>query len=467
MTADHRATTRRGLLVRFADEARRARGITLPWQQSGSTRPHTYARIPGQPGEAWFRNTGAPGTGAGRGVVMNGFLPMDRVTRIAAVSVETADLDRLRHLVDDLRNRVTGVLRWTESSEADVLFIAVDSIYGHMDWLKAQASGRRIISIADRAGNEHEVLLRRPFDAAALLAAIEAVQSAKKSASSTAAAPPAAAKRAATPTPTPTPARKSIGLTPPRTSAPTTAPTPKRAAPTPAALSAPASAPTPVAPEQPAVVMRTVAVEAARPAPAPVVPAAAEATELALADFCTVQALPRPSRLIRNDAPALTVDSAEGVYYGPPGLKGLEPYCRGLIARSEWEAVSPAVMEGLRAAGGGLPLSRLLWVNALYAGNGRLLGDADGSARVRMARWPQIEREYPKHFRIATAMMKGFATVAEIAAQSGATEAEVADLANAYLVTGFVEAEGVVVTPASSNEGGGLLARFGLRSRKS
>jgi hypothetical protein len=148
-------------------------------------------------------------------------------------------------------------------------------------------------------------------------------------------------------------------------------------------------------------------------------------------------------------------------------LKPLEPYCRGLIRRSEWENVSSAVMDGLRAAGGGQPTSRLVWLYGLCAGNGRLLGDLDASTRVRLSRWPQIEREFPKHFRIATTMMKGSATVAEIATQSGATEAEVADLVNAYLVTGFVEVEGIQPAAiATADAGTGLLARFGLRSRK-
>ena len=59
-----------------------------------------------------------------------------------------------------------------------------------------------------------------------------------------------------------------------------------------------------------------------------------------------------------------------------------------------------------------------------------------------LTKWPQIEREYPKHFRLATVMMKGPALVKEIAEQAGVGEAEVIDFVNAGLVTGAVVVEG-------------------------
>ena len=57
--------------------------------------------------------------------------------------------------------------------------------------------------------------------------------------------------------------------------------------------------------------------------------------------------------------------------------------------------------------------------------------------RVRIE-LPQIEREYPKHFRIATVMMKGPAKLTEIAEQSGASLGDVTDFVNAGLATGVV-----------------------------
>jgi hypothetical protein len=231
----------------------------------------------------------------------------------------------------------------------------------------------------------------------------------------------------------------------------------------------PAPAPTPVAaaaaPPVPIVELPAPAVVAA---PSATEPPTAEplANDLPLAAYCSSDNLPRASRLVRGDAPALTIDNETGVYFGPPGLKALEPYCREPIARDDWEPLSSMVLEGLRAAGGGLPTARLVWLNALHAGGGQLLGLA-ADARVRLARWPQIEREFPRHFRIATVMMKGFASVDDIAARTGAPPAEVADFVNASLVAGHAEVEPTAQAAAAPEGGaGGLLGRLGLRGRR-
>ena len=72
-------------------------------------------------------------------------------------------------------------------------------------------------------------------------------------------------------------------------------------------------------------------------------------------------------------------------------------------------------------------------------GHHTLLPGQDPDGKYRLVKWPQTEREYPKHFRIATAMMKGPATVAEVAEASGVTQEEVADFDNANLATGYAE----------------------------
>lgn len=65
------------------------------------------------------------------------------------------------------------------------------------------------------------------------------------------------------------------------------------------------------------------------------------------------------------------------------------------------------------------------------AGQGRLLPPFIAADRFKLTRWLQVEREFPKHFRIATTMMKSAQTVAEIAESSKSPEAEVADFINA------------------------------------
>jgi hypothetical protein len=153
------------------------------------------------------------------------------------------------------------------------------------------------------------------------------------------------------------------------------------------------------------------------------------------------------------------------VYYGPASLKALLPYCQGAVARGEWEPVSAAVIDGLRASGSGQPLTRLLWLFALSNSKGELMPGLDVNGRYKLGRWPQIEREFPKHFRIATVMMKGYASLNEIAEQSGAPLGDVFDFVNAYMVTGFAEAEGVA--PSTAEPGRGWIGRLRARVRRS
>jgi hypothetical protein len=110
-----------------------------------------------------------------------------------------------------------------------------------------------------------------------------------------------------------------------------------------------------------------------------------------------------------------------------------------------------------------LPLSRLIWLHTVINSHGHLLDGLDVNARYRLTRWPQIEREFPRHFRIATVMMKGPATLTEVADQSGSSIADVADFVNAYAMLGVVEPEGAQApaSPAAAEaSGGGLLARL-------
>ncbi|HEX5756729.1 MAG TPA: hypothetical protein VFY12_10315 [Arenimonas sp.] len=60
----------------------------------------------------------------------------------------------------------------------------------------------------------------------------------------------------------------------------------------------------------------------------------------------------------------------------------------------------------------------------------------DASARYKLERWPQIDRSYPKHFRIATLMLKGPTTLDEVAAATGASVEEVAEFVAARLLSG-------------------------------
>jgi hypothetical protein len=111
-----------------------------------------------------------------------------------------------------------------------------------------------------------------------------------------------------------------------------------------------------------------------------------------------------------------------------------------VVAREDFEPVSaPNWAAETAALGPAQSLNRLQWYGGLVAGKGKLFSEFDPAGRYKLGKWPQTEREFPKHFRIATAMMKAPATLEEVATASGVPLADVNDFVNASLVTGYAE----------------------------
>jgi hypothetical protein len=348
--------------------------------------------------------------------------------RIAAISVPAAELDHLQQLLDRARPRLQRPWIWSSEAEADVLLIDVDSVYGHMDWLRAHGSGRRVISLSGNPAAEHDLLLLRPATLDGLVAALRGYE-----------APPQSAIAAQEPA-----SGDAVAMAPLMSKVqPITVQVPAVTAAAIAAAAAPVSnvirLPEPPNDQSP---LRT------------------------LAEWCVPGALGRVMRLQRGELPAVTVDVENDCYYGPNVLKPLSDYCEGAIRREEWEVVSSPVLAGLREAGGSQPLSRLLWLYALVSSKGQLLAGLEANGRYRLTRWPQAEREFPKHFRIATVMMRGTATLTEISEQSTAALADVIDFVNAYTVAGSIEMEGASMPAAADAGAGGLLARLRGRVRR-
>lgn len=159
-----------------------------------------------------------------------------------------------------------------------------------------------------------------------------------------------------------------------------------------------------------------------------------------LVDYLSPDALPGPVRLEAEGAPPLVIDPGSNLYLGGDKLKPYAPYCTRPIAAGDWQSLEQSELPALEVKlGGRQPLLRLRWLSALLAGEGKLLPPWSAEDRFKLNRWPQIEREFPKHFRIATAMMKGSHTLAEIAELSQSPPADVADFINASLATGVAE----------------------------
>jgi len=361
--------------------------------------------------------------------------------------------------------------------QADFVVVDMDSMYGPMSWLRLHASGKSVIALTAAQRTQADHLLAHPFSAdsmATLLGEI-ATLSGHAIAKPAPAAAPTAIEIPKQPRTDPTAALPDVvvdlletDLAQAKAAAQQAAPAPVAAPPAEAVVPAPA-APAPVAPAPVAAAPAAPAPAAAAPAPVAGAPAVANpavpsitARGDGLLDWLVAGRL-RGLLRVGSGEERLLIDADQRKYHGPAALKPLAGLFDRGFAPSEFELLPAAQWDSAAAQlGAPMPLARLVWFGNLLAGHGRLAPGYDPQRRYRMTKWPQTEREYPKHFRIATVMMKAPSTVAEIAEASGVTEAEVADFINANLATGFAEAEGDP-TPAEPAKSGGLFGR--LRGR--
>ena len=335
--------------------------------------------------------------------------------------------------------------RWlaTPETEARVLVIDMDSMYGQMSLMKALGTGKALVALTSGGRADTDHVLARPVTAsgiATLLADLEAEFAGQ---------------------PRPTGADDTATAT--ATAAPDT--TPQAASAAPAVNPHDATAPASTAHDSPP---GAASPAAAAPAPAEPVPGPTTTAERAampparrtLADFLAPGALPGPVRLQRGDGPALVLDPASQSWFGPGTLKPLVPYCGIALEPDDFAPVDAADLPALeKSLGGRHPFTRLAWLCALSGGGGALLPGYNPNDRFKLLKWPQTEREFPKHFRIATVMMKGPAPLTEIADASGVGLDEVIDYVNASLAVGVAEPDAGAPPPAEPAKGG-LLGRF-------
>jgi len=315
-----------------------------------------------------------------------------------------------------LGSRADAAWQLGDVASADVLCVDVDSVYGHMDWLKAQSSGRPVIALSSTDPHGAEYHLRKPLGSAALFGLLDQL----------AARLPRPAARVADATPGPAPERIA-------------------SRPAPAAPSAPALAPTVAPPPAPPVV----AVE----------PVAAERAPQTLLDLLDAPIASRV-RLRANDLQPIVLDGEQRIAYAVDAtLKAMTGWCTRTLDGVVVEPLDAAAFANATRELASLPYARLSWLAHLVGNDGQLEADLDPADRYKLARWPQSEREFPRHFRIATAMMKAPATLDEIVATSGASTEDVANFINAYRSSGHVEVESAAKPAAVEQRRGGLFGR--------
>lgn len=344
-----------------------------------------------------------------------GFTGMDRNTQAELAQAFAAAVERL------------GLdLRLVEDGEADLVVVDMDSLYGPMSFMQLHNAGKHVIGLTQAASSKADSRLARPLDLAQFKSVLAAISGG--SPAPVEVAPPAPAPVAAAPvasvsgtTPAPSPA----DVLPEETIAPTHANAPVQ----------------PVAPEMAAANVSPEPVAVAAPVPAPEPepePVPEPPRARTLIDWLVPGALTAPTLVSREGLPELIIDPGKREYRGPATLKSLAAYFDGEMSEGDLKPATDADL--LRTAGSAQPLQRLLWLAGLSVGKGKLETGVGDRADYALTKWPQTEREFPKHFRIATAMMKGPAHIMEIADAAGVPLEDVADFINANVATGFAAA---------------------------
>lgn len=324
--------------------------------------------------------------------------------------------------------RLDGRWRLLPESGAEHVLVDMDSMYGPMSWLRLHAAGKRVVGLTTAPRTQTDFRLGRPFDSDSLVRLLAAIEQgsdaplpelvdadiANSAAATTSEAPPELVETPASPPQSATPAPAPQDQLPEEIVHPVVATDVEpeiEVDPLPEAVTEPVIEPEPI------------------PAHDPV-----------FADWLQPDGLTQRVRYRRDSGPTLLIDPAARRYHGPATLKPIAGYFQGIVRREDFEPVDDDTWERESAAAGSAQsLSRLSWLGGLTAGHGVLLPGLDPEGRYQLNKWPQTEREYPRHFRIATAMMKGPATLAEIATASGVPAADVADFVNANLATGYAE----------------------------
>lgn len=369
---------------------------------------------------------------------------MSQPVSVFFTGMDSSDAEQLTTLFNDA-NRRTGnlVSLANDQGSASALVIDVDTLYGHMTWLGSQKSGQTLIALTSGATANADYVLHRPVTMDAMRSIVHALgkgqgsaQHASAPVKETPAIRPSHSDEHATPV-----ANHALSPTlPPEDAIKAAAHRPE---------SAPlAQATTPV--------VETVVAPIVLPSPAP------KPRERTLIDVLLANDLPAgPHKLELPGLPVLAVDLGQKVFLCSSGIKPFLPHTKPTLTPDAWQSLSAAEFSALRkSVGGTQPLSRLIWLAAL-GGSESVLHDAEPDARYKLTKWPQIEREFPKHFRIATAMMKGFFTPEEFAQQSGATVEEVREFLAASLATAHAEVEPKAAPEDStSSPQRGLLGRL-------
>jgi hypothetical protein len=144
----------------------------------------------------------------------------------------------------------------------------------------------------------------------------------------------------------------------------------------------------------------------------------------------------------------LVIDPERNAYYfASTSLKPLAD-----LLQQQAATMQPIYSAALNTAreGTAQSLARLRWFAGLVATPGNLARGLASDGRYKLARWQETEREFPKHFRIAKAMMKEPMTPDAISEAAKVPLVDVIDYINASQAAGRLETAQVSPRPAET-----------------
>jgi hypothetical protein len=295
-------------------------------------------------------------------------------------------------MFNSLNERLGGAWSLKNETDAELVVIDMDTVYGYMTWLKAQSAGKKTAAVTSSERSDADFVLSRPLKTDSLLKLLSELTIANLA--------PTDHK----------PDETVIAEKPVVVTAPTA----------PAAVSA-ADA-----------IARVTGQHVAMPP--------LQLNSRRLFSYLKPGKLKNACKLQLDGAPSLVIDPALQQYYGSPMLKPLLPYAAADFNEEDFQFLTDAELAKHKAgAGAAQALSRLIWLANLAGHGNELIAGAQRNGEFHLSKWPTSEREFPKHFRIATIMVKAPIKLGDVAAQSGASLNDVIDFVNANIATGHIK----------------------------
>src|SRR5687768_11663653 len=93
---------------------------------------------------------------------------MSKRKTVCFTGMESAEQERLTAMFAEANRRLGNTWSLAPENDAEMLIIDVDSLYGHMSWLKVHNSGRTVVALSSNAQADADYVLHRPVALEAL-----------------------------------------------------------------------------------------------------------------------------------------------------------------------------------------------------------------------------------------------------------------------------------------------------------